>query len=95
MITVTIIRLLTKRETMSHACPAPTSPAFDIAKNKFDAALIRHDDWFLVFVAVIIALGATLLAGMAVWCVVKQKGKFTGHWKWVKYGVSVSMECRR
>ena len=40
-------------------------------------------------------LGPTILAGMAVWCVVNQHGKFTGHWKWVKSGVSVSMECVR
>ncbi|MDO4412171.1 hypothetical protein [Cutibacterium sp.] len=67
----------------------------EILKNKFDSALVRHDAWFVVFVAVIIGLGATLLAGMALWCVAYQHGKFTGHWKWVKYGVSVSMECVR
>ena len=67
----------------------------EILKNKFDSALIRHDAWWLVFIAVIIGLGATILAGMAVWCGVNQHGKFTGHWKWVKSGVSVSMECVR
>ncbi len=61
-------------------------------KARFDDAIVRYDAWFIVFVAVILALGATLLAGMAVWCVTNQKGKFTGHWKW-ENGVSVSMEC--
>lgn len=63
-------------------------------KARFDAALVRYDAWFIVFVAVLLALGATLLAGMAVWCVVNQQGRFTGSWKWVN-GIQVSMECRR
>ena len=49
----------------------------------------------IAIIAVLIGLGATLLAGMAIWCVVNQHGKFTGHWKWVKYGISISMECAR
>ena len=79
----------------------PESQAFalqsttEILKNKFDCALLRHDAWWLVFIAVLIGLGATLLAGMAIWCVVNQHGKFSGHWKWVKYGISISMECAR
>ena len=64
------------------------------AKSKFDAALVRYDGWFLVLVAVILALAAALLAGMAIWCVVNQKGRFTGHWYW-KNGWTVGLECRR
>jgi hypothetical protein len=41
------------------------SRAVDTAKSTLDNALVRYDAWFLVFVAVILALGATLLAGMA------------------------------
>ena len=64
------------------------------ARSRFDSAIVRYDAWFLVFVTVLLALGATLLAGMAVWCVVNQHGAFTGNWKWDS-GISVSMECQR
>ncbi|CAL8975910.1 hypothetical protein TESS_TESS_00956 [Tessaracoccus sp. O5.2] len=40
------------------------------------------------------ALAAALLAGMAIWCVVNQKGRFTGNWYW-KSGWQVALECRR
>lgn len=61
-------------------------------RNKFDSALLRYDGWFLVFVAVLLGLGATLLGGMAVWCVVNQNGTFTGSWQWAS-GIQVEMEC--
>ena len=61
---------------------------------QFDRALLRYDAWYVVLVAVILALGATLLAGMAVWCVTNQHGEFTGHFKWVN-GAEVNMECER
>ncbi|AYD90757.1 hypothetical protein D5R93_02875 [Actinomyces lilanjuaniae] len=64
------------------------------ARSRFDQAIVRHDGWFLVVVAVILALGATLLAGMAVWCVVNQHGAFTGRWAW-KDGLEVYVECSR
>jgi hypothetical protein len=64
------------------------------AKDRFDHLLIRYDAWFLVFIAVILALGATLLAGMAIWCVVNQQGRFTGSWQW-ENGIVVNMECVR
>lgn len=63
-------------------------------KARFDAALVRYDAWFLVFVAVILALGATFLAGMAAWCVINAKGRFTGHWYWHN-GWEVGVECKR
>ncbi|RJF40782.1 hypothetical protein D4740_10915 [Actinomyces sp. 2119] len=64
------------------------------ARFRFDQAIVRHDAWFLVFVAVILALGATLITGMAIWCVVNQHGAFTGRWAW-KSGLQVYFECRR
>ena len=63
------------------------------AKRSFDRALVRFDAWFLVFVAVILALGAALLAGMAIWCVVKQHKTFTGHWSFRNFGLKVYFEC--
>lgn len=62
-------------------------------EEALDRALVRYDAWFLVFVAVILGLGATLLAGMAVWCVVKQDKKFTGAWSFRNGGLKVNMEC--
>lgn len=70
------------------------TPGYDVAKRRFDAMLVRYDAWFVVLIAVILTLGATLLAGMAVWCVVNRKGRFTGHFYW-KNGWSVGMECVR
>ncbi len=63
-------------------------------KRRFDRALVRFDAWFLIFVAVILALGAALLAGMAIWCVVKQHKTFTGRWSFRNFGLKVYFECR-
>lgn len=63
-------------------------------KRRFDSALVRFDAWFLVFVAVILALGAALLAGLAIWCVVKQNKTFTGRWSFKNFGLKVYFECR-
>ncbi len=73
---------------------AMRSQIVDAAKQKLDNALVRYDAWFLVFVAVILALGAALLAGMAVWCVVKQNKTFTGRWEFRNFGLKVYFECR-
>ena len=47
-----------------------------------------------MLIAIILALAAVLLAGMAVWCLVNQKGKFTGHW-YYNNGWSVGVECKK
>ncbi|MGW1072466.1 hypothetical protein [Streptomyces sp. NPDC002537] len=75
---------------------ATTAPARAIAsiKAKVDKGLVRYDAWFLIFVAVILGLGATIYAGLVVWCVVKQNKKFTGSWSFKDYGLKVSAECR-
>ncbi|MCG7427098.1 hypothetical protein M3A96_06705 [Helcobacillus massiliensis] len=77
---------------MNAVIPAPLTASLSALSASVDRALVRYDAWYLVFVAVILALGATLLAGMAVWCVVNQKGTFTGSWQW-ESGVKVKMEC--
>src|SRR4051794_34546907 len=61
----------------------------DSIKTKVDNGLVRYDAWFLVFIAVILALGATLLAGLAIWCVVKQHKTFTGRWSFKDFGLKV------
>ncbi|MFE7860141.1 hypothetical protein [Streptomyces sp. NPDC057403] len=71
-----------------------TSRAVESVKTKIDRGLVRYDAWFLVFIAVILALGATLLAGMAVWCVVKEHKTFTGNWQYKDFGLKVYFECK-
>ncbi|MEE1939669.1 hypothetical protein V1L54_09620 [Streptomyces sp. TRM 70361] len=71
-----------------------TSRAVEAARTRIDRGLVRYDGWFLVLIAVILALGATLLAGMAVWCVVNQGKTFTGSWEYRDFGLRVYFECR-
>ncbi|MER5934941.1 hypothetical protein [Streptomyces sp. NPDC002054] len=70
-----------------------TSRVIESAQMKLDKALVRYDAWFLVVVAVILALGATVAAGLAVWCVVKQNKSFTGRWEFKNMGLRVRFEC--
>ncbi|GAA2171864.1 hypothetical protein GCM10009846_07510 [Agrococcus versicolor] len=62
--------------------------------TSMDRALVRYDAWWLVLVAVILALGATVLIGLAVWCLVTGRGTFTGRFAFARGGVSISVECR-
>lgn len=54
---------------------------------------IQDEGWWLVFVAVLLALGATVVLGAAVWCLANGKGSFTGGVKWDS-GLSVKIECK-
>ncbi|WP_454084159.1 hypothetical protein [Georgenia sp. Marseille-Q6866] len=66
----------------------------DTAKTRFDNAVVRYDAWWLVFVAVLLALGFVLVAGAAIWCLTKAGGRrFTGGMTW-KNGFSLWIECR-
>lgn len=84
--------------TMSVEVPAAlyigSARGVESVRRRLDQALVRFDAWFLVFVAVILALGAALLAGMAIWCVVKQHKTFTGRWSFKDFGLKVYFECR-
>ncbi|RII17798.1 hypothetical protein DSC45_12920 [Streptomyces sp. YIM 130001] len=75
---------------------ATTAPARAIAtvRAKIDRGLVRYDAWFLIFTAVILGLGATIFAGLVIWCVVKQNKKFTGSWSFKDFGLKVSAECK-
>lgn len=70
-----------------------TSRVLEAGQAKLDKALVRYDAWFLVVVAVILALGATVAAGLAVWCVVKQNKSFSGRWEFKNFGLRVRFEC--
>ncbi|RFU87599.1 hypothetical protein DY218_06275 [Streptomyces triticagri] len=63
-------------------------------RAKIDRGLVRYDAWFLIFTAVVLGLGATIFAGLVVWCVVKQNKKFTGSWSFKDFGLKVSAECK-
>jgi hypothetical protein len=71
-----------------------TSRTVESIKTQVDKGLVRYDAWFLVFTAVILALGATIIAGLAVWCVVKQHKSFTGNWSFKNFGLKVHFECK-
>lgn len=72
---------------------ASVSPTWLATKSRFDAALLRYDAWFLVFTAVLLALGATVVLGAAVWCIAKGKGSFTGSFSFKNFGLKVRLEC--
>ncbi|MFY1676943.1 MULTISPECIES: hypothetical protein [unclassified Streptomyces] len=68
--------------------------AVDSVSTRIDRGLVRYDAWFLVFTAVILALGATIISGLAIWCVVKQNKSFTGNWAFKDFGLKVRFECK-
>ncbi|MFD7232480.1 hypothetical protein ACIQMR_28070 [Streptomyces sp. NPDC091376] len=74
---------------------ATTAPARAIAsiRTKVDKGLVRYDAWFLIFTAVVLGLGATIFAGLVVWCVVKQNKSFSGSWSFKDFGLKVRAEC--
>jgi hypothetical protein len=85
--------LTTVNESLSTRAYDSSAQALSAARAKFDNALVRYDAWFLVFVAVILALGAVLITGMAIWCVVNQHKRFTGRWEFRNFGLKVYFEC--
>lgn len=74
---------------------ATTAPERALAsiRAKVDKGLVRYDAWFLIFTAVILALGATIFAGLIIWCVVYKGKSFTGNWSFKNFGLKVSAEC--
>jgi hypothetical protein len=87
------VSISTLNDTLSHEVYGLQVQALNKIRTKLDDAIVRYDAWFLVFVAVILALGATLLAGMAIWCVVKQHKHFTGSWSLRNFGLKVNFQC--
>lgn len=65
-----------------------------VGQQKLDAALLRYDAWWLVLFAILLAVGGTLLMGMAVWCVTRGHGWFTGQWHFSWSGASIDVRCR-
>jgi len=66
------------------------SPVVDCTQ----VAVIEDEGWFIVLLAVLLCLGATIVLGAAVWCMANGHGSFTGGWKVYKYGVSLEIECK-
>ncbi|KXZ20524.1 hypothetical protein AXI59_07575 [Bacillus nakamurai] len=65
------------------------SPQVDYSVNP----MIEDQAWFLVFSAVLLALGATVVLGSAVWCIAHGHGAFSGHVKW-NDGIDIGIECK-
>lgn len=79
---------------VQYSIMACVSNALYLAKNKIDNAIIRCDGWFLVLMAVLLVLAFTIVGALAIWCTVYKGKKFTGNWKWYKWGVEISTECK-
>ncbi|WP_229052232.1 hypothetical protein [Aeromicrobium sp. Leaf350] len=79
--------------TASAHAYAWSSNTLQRTRVRLENGLVRYDGWFLVFTAVILGLGATIISGMAIWCVVKQKKNFTGEWGFKNFGLKVRFEC--
>lgn len=75
------------------AAQAGSGRIVEVAKEKIDSALVRYDAWYVVMLAVILALGVTILAGLSIWCVVYKGKQFSGNWNWSWSGVSINVEC--
>ncbi|GAA0715644.1 hypothetical protein GCM10008904_32690 [Paraclostridium ghonii] len=71
-------------ELVQYNAPVMECDNFDITEEQA---------WFLVFVAVLLGLGASVVLGAAVWCLVQGKGSFTGGVKW-ENGLNVNIECK-
>jgi len=65
------------------------APAVDYTEMN----VVEDYGWFLVYVAVLLALGATVVLGAAVWCLANGNGSFTGGVKW-ENGLQVWIECK-
>lgn len=84
-----------KSASISAYVAATTAPerALTSIRAKVDKGLLRYDAWFLIFTAVILGLGATIYAGLVIWCVVYKDRSFTGSWSFKDFGLKVSAEC--
>jgi len=78
--------------SIAYATAVPTRAVSSI-RTKIDKGLVRYDAWFLVFTAVVLGLGATIFAGLVVWCLVAQGKTFTGNWEFKDFGLKVRAEC--
>ena len=70
-------------------------PNVQAVKRRFDDSLVRFDAWFLILMAVVLSLAATVFLGLTVWCVVHNHGSFTGSWQIKDWGLKVNAQCTR
>lgn len=54
----------------------------------------NDEAWFVVLLAVLLAMGATFVLGAAAWCLATGNGTFTGGWSVKDWGVSLNIECK-
>ncbi len=62
-------------------------------KTKAENSIVSCDAVFLVLMAVLLTLAFSILAGMAIWCVVYKEKHFTGKWSWGEWFIDVNVEC--
>lgn len=69
-----LFQSLPVQKTMRSYVPGQGDPA---------EGLYRQDlAWFVVFVAVLLALAAAIFTAMAIWCMTNGHGSFSGSWNW-------------
>jgi hypothetical protein len=66
----------------------------EVIKKKFEKFVTECNAWYLVLLAVLMALAFSVYAGLQIWCVVYKNKTFTGKWHWNRHGVSVKAQCR-
>ncbi|RSX54901.1 hypothetical protein D2E26_0955 [Bifidobacterium dolichotidis] len=54
----------------------------------------KYGAWFVVFLAVLIALCTAFFLAMSAYCMIAQHGYFTGNWNFKKWFTSVELECK-
>jgi len=65
-------------------------------KTDFTSLSVMEDEvWYLVLIAVLFALGATIVLGAAAWCVFHNHGNFTGGVGVKKWQLYISIECSK
>ncbi|WP_173918181.1 hypothetical protein [Halobacillus sp. Marseille-Q1614] len=55
--------------------------------------VMEDEAWHIVALAVLLALGATIVLGAMAWCFMYARESFTGSWTWSS-PFSVKIECR-
>lgn len=56
-------------------------------------SLLRADAWHYIFLGVMLALGATIIMGLMIWCLVYQNKKFSGGLSINWWSLSAWAEC--
>ena len=60
-------------------------------RHKVERGIARYDGWHVVALVVLLALAATVVAALMIWCLNTAHGSFTGNFS--NDGWNVNFEC--